>query len=66
VMLLPRELDPVDSGRNVPLPPERPRSFALADDDGTVDPGTRQVPLPHAKPAALPAAKPTRRTRRAQ
>ena len=62
VMLLPRELDPVDAGRNVPLPPERPRSFALVDDDGAVDPAAKEVPLPQAKPAALPAVKPARRT----
>jgi membrane-bound lytic murein transglycosylase A len=63
-MLLPRELDPVDAGRNVPLPPARPHSFAQADDDGHVDPAAEEPPLPQTKPAALPTVKPARRTRR--
>ena len=29
VMLLPRELDPVEAGRDMPLPPERPSAFSL-------------------------------------
>ena len=29
VMLLPRELDPIEAGRDTPLPPERPSAFSL-------------------------------------
>jgi membrane-bound lytic murein transglycosylase A len=64
VMLLPRELDPVDAGRNVPLPPARPRSFAHADADRMIDPTAEEVPLPQTKPPALPAPKPARTRRR--
>ena len=63
VMLLPRELDPVEAGRNAPLPPERPRSFAQSGGDGMLDPIAEEVPLPATKPAALPDPKPRRKTR---
>ena len=31
MMLIPRRLDPVEAGRDTPLPPERPTSFSLSD-----------------------------------
>jgi peptidoglycan lytic transglycosylase A len=53
VMLLPRELDPVAAGSEVPLPQERPGLFTLSFGsmaDPTA-PDTDDVPLPEAKPA---------------
>ncbi len=55
-MLLPRALDPVEAGHDMPLPPERPTAFSLATgtmEDPTVpDPDVAQdVPLPEPKPA---------------
>jgi membrane-bound lytic murein transglycosylase A len=62
VMLLPRELDPVEAGRDMPLPPERPGMFSLSfgtmDDPTAADPTTQDVPLPEPKPA-ITAATPT-------
>jgi len=58
VMLLPRELDPVAAGRDMPLPPERPGMFSFnfgTMEDPTVPEG---VPLPEAKPAVAPAPEP--------
>jgi membrane-bound lytic murein transglycosylase A len=54
VMLLPRELDPVEAGRNMPLPPERPAPgiFAQFGIGNTIDPTVEDVPLPEPKPAA--------------
>jgi membrane-bound lytic murein transglycosylase A len=52
VMLLPRELDPVAAGSDVPLPPERPGLFTLnlgSMADPTA-PDTDEAPLPEAKP----------------
>jgi membrane-bound lytic murein transglycosylase A len=60
VMLVPRALDPVEAGHDVPLPPERPSAFSL--DFGTTmeDPtAADDVPLPEPKPeAGPPPAKP--------
>jgi membrane-bound lytic murein transglycosylase A len=55
VILLPRELDPVEAGRNMPLPPEKREGF-LAQFTGSemVDPTVEDVPLPETKPAAAP------------
>jgi membrane-bound lytic murein transglycosylase A len=64
VMLLPRALDPVAAGRNVPLPPPRPRVFAQLSVDGMIDPTAEAVPLPQTKPAALPDPRPARKMRR--
>ncbi len=64
VMLLPRALDPVEAGRNMPLPQQRPSSFAQLSVDGMVDPTAEEVPLPEAKPATLPDPRPTQKTRR--
>jgi membrane-bound lytic murein transglycosylase A len=54
VMLLPRELDPVEAARNVPLPPERPAPgiFAQFGIGNMIDPTVEEVPLPEPKPAA--------------
>jgi membrane-bound lytic murein transglycosylase A len=54
VMLLPRELDPVEAGRNMPLPPERPAPGILAQFGvgSMIDPTAEDVPLPEPKPAA--------------
>jgi membrane-bound lytic murein transglycosylase A len=67
VMLVPRELDPVAAGSDVPLPPERPSLFSFNLDtmpDPTAPDGTADnVPLPEAKPtlatggSAAPSAK---------
>ena len=54
VMLMPRELDPVEAGRDMPLPPERPSAFSLSvttmDDPTAVD-----VPLPEPKRRSVKA-----------
>jgi membrane-bound lytic murein transglycosylase A len=65
VMLLPRELDPVEAGRDTPLPPERPSVFSLnfgTMDDPTApepaaDPTAAEVPLPEPKPVIPPGLK---------
>ena len=59
VMLLPRELDPVEAARDVPLPPERPGFFAQFSAGSMIDPTAEEVPLPEARPEepeAQPAA----------
>jgi membrane-bound lytic murein transglycosylase A len=56
VMLLPRMLDPVEAGRDTPLPPERPSAFSLSVTT-MEDPTAVDVPLPEPKPAAEPAPK---------
>jgi membrane-bound lytic murein transglycosylase A len=53
MMLIPRELDPVEAGRDTPLPPERPTDFS-ANFTTMVDP----TDVPDDKPAAVPDAKP--------
>jgi membrane-bound lytic murein transglycosylase A len=60
-MLLPRALDPVEAGRDTPLPPERPSAFSLATstmEDPTVPDSetTQDVPLPEPKPAVASSA----------
>ena len=58
-MLIPRELDPVAAGRDMPLPPQRPSSFSFAlgtMDDPTVDDPTADAAAPPAEPAVAPAA----------
>jgi membrane-bound lytic murein transglycosylase A len=61
VMLLPRELDPVEAARDVPLPPERPGFFAQFSAGTMIDPTVEEVPLPEAKPAVEPEPKPKAR-----
>jgi membrane-bound lytic murein transglycosylase A len=58
VMLLPRALDPVEAGRNMPLPLVRPKPTEVAEPDaGTATvpaetgPGAEETPLPEDKPA---------------
>jgi membrane-bound lytic murein transglycosylase A len=58
VILLPRELDPVEAARNVPLPPERPGFFAQFSAGSMIDPTAEDVPLPEPKPAVDPDPKP--------
>jgi membrane-bound lytic murein transglycosylase A len=57
VMLVPRELDPVDAGRNTPLPPERLGFFAQLRAGAMIDPTAEDVPLPQAKPVSEHDAK---------
>ena len=57
VMLVPRELDPVKSGKNMRLPPER-RRYAVLHAGSMIDPTAEEVPLPEPRPAAAPAAAP--------
>lgn len=70
VMLMPRELDPVEAAHNVPLPPERPsrRLFAQSNAGNVIDPTAKDVPLPESKPSAAgePDSKPKSKTRRMQ
>jgi hypothetical protein len=56
VMLLPRALDPVEAGRDMPLPPERPSSFNLSATT-MEDPTAVDVPLPEPRPTVEPAPK---------
>ena len=56
VMLLPRALDPVEAGRDTPLPPERPSTFSLSATT-MEDPTAVDVPLPEPKPTVVPAPK---------
>jgi membrane-bound lytic murein transglycosylase A len=67
VMLLPRELDPVEAGRDTPLPPERPSAFSLnlgtmddptAPDSSAADPPAQDAPALESKPAMTPEAAP--------
>jgi hypothetical protein len=53
---LPRALDPVEAGRDMPLPPERPSSFSLSATT-MEDPTAVDVPLPEPKPTVGPAPK---------
>ena len=74
VMLLPRELDPVEAGRDTPLPPERPGMFSFnlgaTMDDPTVPdstaagPAPQETPTPAAKPVVAPAAGPKAKAKR--
>jgi membrane-bound lytic murein transglycosylase A len=56
VMLIPRELDPVVAGQNVPLPPERRGVVAQLGAGNMIDPTAEDVPLPEPRPATAPAA----------
>jgi membrane-bound lytic murein transglycosylase A len=67
VLLLPRELDPVEAAADVPLPPERPSSFFAPFSVGTmIDPTAEEVPLPEAKPPVAPVLKPKPKTKMRQ
>jgi membrane-bound lytic murein transglycosylase A len=57
-MLLPRSLDPVEAGRDTPLPEERPSPAEMAGlgVTRTSDPAAEDPPLPEDKPATDPAA----------
>jgi hypothetical protein len=69
-MLLPRQLDPVEAGRDTPLPPERPSAFGFnlgttMEDPTAVEPAdgaTVQV-VPEVKPAIAPAPAPKAKIR---
>jgi hypothetical protein len=56
-MLLPRELDPVEAARNVPLPPEHPGFFGQFSVGTMIDPTAEDVPLPEPRPPAEPDLK---------
>jgi membrane-bound lytic murein transglycosylase A len=56
VMLLPRELDPIEAGRDTPLPPERQSAFSLSVTT-MEDPTAVDVPGPEPKPTVAPAPK---------
>ena len=66
VMLLPRELDPVEAGHNVPLPPERLGFFAQFTASDMIDPTAEEVPVPEAKPAVEAESQPKAKARRKQ
>ncbi len=57
MMLIPRELDPVEA-RAVPLPPERGGFFAQLTAGAMIDPTAEDVPLPEPRPAAAPEPDP--------
>ena len=63
VMLIPRQLDPVEAGEDMPLPMARPStpgvSFSSMDDPTAVDPTVDGVPLPEEKPAITPTVSST-------
>jgi len=56
VMLMPRELDPVEAGQNVRLPPDRRGLLAQLGAGNMIDPTAEEVPLPEPRPATAPAA----------
>jgi membrane-bound lytic murein transglycosylase A len=59
VMLVPREIDPAVAARNIPLPRERPTGLVAQLSAGAmVEPTAANVPLPLAKPVALPGLQP--------
>jgi len=65
MMLIPRQLDPVEAGRDTPLPPDRPNSFSLSAttmDDPTDVPGPE--PAPTAQPGTKPVTPPVKRSPR--
>jgi membrane-bound lytic murein transglycosylase A len=65
VLLIPRELDPIEASRDLPLPPPRPDEAVQLDADSMIDPTTGDVPLPEPRPNVQPQppppAKATRR-----
>ncbi len=66
VMLLPRVLDPVAAGRDMPLPPERPHPgvFAQFNVGSMIDAAVDAAPLPQARPVLESAPKSKRKARR--
>lgn len=60
VMLLPRALDPVEAGYDMPLPIERPSPSAWAafGFGAASEPEVEEVPLPEEKPAIEPVSAP--------
>ena len=56
VMLMPRELDPVEAARHTPLPPDRHSILARFGPGNMIDPTAEEVPLPEPRPATAPAA----------
>jgi membrane-bound lytic murein transglycosylase A len=66
VMLLPRELDPVEAGHNAPLPPEPQGFFAQFSASDMIDPTAEEVPVPEAKPAVEAESQPKAKARRKQ
>jgi len=61
-MLIPRELDPVAAGRDMPLPPERPSGFGVGlttmVDPTAVDPPAEATPSAANSAAAVTPAAP--------
>jgi membrane-bound lytic murein transglycosylase A len=67
VMLLPRALDPVEAGADMPLPPERPATSSFNAGLEMVDP--TDVDVPAGEPASIvPESKPApaRRSRKSR
>jgi len=58
VLLIPRELDPVEASRDVPLPQPRPDEAAQVSAGSAIDPTTGDVPLPQPRPNVQPEAPP--------
>jgi membrane-bound lytic murein transglycosylase A len=67
VMLLPRALDPVEAGHDMPLPPEPPGMFSFnlgtMDDPTVPDSANADGIVPDAKPAIAPSASAKAKTR---
>jgi membrane-bound lytic murein transglycosylase A len=69
-MLLPRALDPIEAGRETPLPLDRPSPIGIAGLGGgaavpaVADPTADDAPLPEGKSAANTAPVPTPKTRK--
>ncbi|HML06594.1 MAG TPA: MltA domain-containing protein [Xanthobacteraceae bacterium] len=64
MMLLPREIDPVEAAANTPLPPERPNALAQINVGTMIDPTAEEVPVPEAKPAVEARPKPKAKGRK--
>jgi membrane-bound lytic murein transglycosylase A len=64
VMLIPRQLDPVEAGRDMPLPPERPSLFSLNLGDTMEDPTAVDPTAADPQEAPKSAPKATAKTRR--
>jgi hypothetical protein len=61
---VPRALDPVEAGYDLPLPPERPGAFSFNFGETMVDPTAEDVPIPEPKPVAEPPSKPAAAAKR--